>query len=73
VEARPRDLQHFAQPADGPDMAMLGDEGEPHVASRAKKAAVGSTGQRNIFDLRCSERTQNGTNRSPWLVVRAEV
>jgi transposase len=38
-----------------------------------KKAAVGSIGQRNIFDLRCSERTQNGTNRSPWLVARAEV
>ena len=34
-----------------------------------KKAAVGSTGQRNIFDLRCSERTHDGTNRSPWLVA----
>ncbi len=34
-----------------------------------KKAAVGSTGQRNIFDLRCSERTYDGTNRSPWLVT----
>jgi transposase-like protein len=30
-----------------------------------KKATVGSTGQRNIFDLRCSERTYNATNRSP--------
>jgi hypothetical protein len=26
-----------AQPADGPDVAVFGDEGEPHVASRAKK------------------------------------
>jgi transposase len=37
-----------------------------------KKATVGSTGQRNFFDLRCSERTYDGTNRSPWLVTRAE-
>jgi transposase len=37
-----------------------------------KKATVGSTGQRNIFDLRCSERTHDGTNRSPRLVARAE-
>ncbi len=34
-----------------------------------KKAAVGSTGQRNIFDLRCSERTHDGTNRSLRLVA----
>jgi transposase-like protein len=34
-----------------------------------KNATVGSTGQRNIFGLRCSERTQNGTNWSPWLVA----
>jgi hypothetical protein len=33
---------------------------------------VGSTGQRNIFYLRCSERTYDGTNQSPWLVTRAE-
>jgi transposase len=38
-----------------------------------KKAAVGSSGQRNLFGLRCSERTHHdGTNRSPWLVSRAE-
>jgi transposase len=37
-----------------------------------KKATVGSTGQRNIFDLRCSVRTHDGTNRSPRLVTRAE-
>jgi len=37
-----------------------------------KKATVGSTGQRNIFDLRCSERTYDVTNRSPRLVTRAE-
>lgn len=37
-----------------------------------KKATVGSTGQRNIFDLRCSERTYDGTNRSPWIVARTE-
>ena len=37
-----------------------------------KKAAVGSTDQRNIFDLRCSERTYDGTNWSPWIVARAE-
>jgi transposase len=34
-----------------------------------KKASVGSTGQRNIFDLRCSERTHNVTNWSPWIVA----
>ena len=34
-----------------------------------KKATVSSSGQRNIFDLRCSERTHDGTNRSPWLVT----
>ena len=34
-----------------------------------KKAAVGSTGQRNIFDLRCSERAHDGTNRPPRLVA----
>ena len=34
-----------------------------------KKATVGSTGQRNIFDLRCSERIHDGTNRSPRLVA----
>jgi transposase len=37
-----------------------------------KKATVGSSGQRNIFGLRCFERTHDGTNRSPWLVARAE-
>jgi transposase len=37
-----------------------------------KKAMVGSSGQRNIFGLRCFERTHDGTNRSPWLVARAE-
>lgn len=37
-----------------------------------KKATVGSTGQRNIIALRCSERTHDGTNRSPWLVARTE-
>ena len=34
-----------------------------------KKATVVSTGQRNIFDLRCSERTPDGTNRPPRLVT----
>jgi transposase-like protein len=37
-----------------------------------KKAAVGSIGQRDIFGLRCSERTHDGTHRSPWLVTRTE-
>jgi hypothetical protein len=37
-----------------------------------KKLMVGSTCQLNIFDLRCSERTYDDTNRSPWLVARAE-
>jgi transposase-like protein len=37
-----------------------------------KKAVVGSTGQLNIFDLRCFERTHDGTDRSPGLVARAE-
>ena len=40
--------------------------------SLAKYAVVGSTGQRNIFDLRCYERTQDGTNRPPRLIARAE-
>jgi hypothetical protein len=42
------------------------------IARVAKKAEVGSTGQRNIFNLRCSERTYDYTKRSPWLVTRAE-
>lgn len=33
MEARPRHVQHVAKPADGPDVAVLGDEGEPHVHS----------------------------------------
>ena len=37
-----------------------------------KKAPVGSTGQRHIFDLRCSDGTYDGTNRSPWRVTGAE-
>ena len=37
-----------------------------------KKATVGSTGQRNIFGLRCSERTHDRTNRSPRLVAGTE-
>lgn len=36
VEARPRDAQHVAHPADRPDMPMLRNESERHVASRAK-------------------------------------
>jgi len=34
-----------------------------------KKAAVGSTGQGSIFDLRCSKRAHNGTNWSPKVVA----
>ena len=34
-----------------------------------KKATVGLTGQRNIFDLRCFERNPDGTNRPPRLVA----
>ena len=34
-----------------------------------KKATVGLTGQRNIFDSRCSERNPDGTNRPPRLVA----
>lgn len=37
MEAGTRDFQHFAEPTDRPNVAMPGDEGEPHVASRAKK------------------------------------
>lgn len=40
--------------------------------SRAKYAVVGSTGQRNILDLGCSERTHNVTNWSPWIVARTQ-
>ena len=40
MEARSRHVQHVAQPADEPDVAVFGDEGEPQVASRAKKAAA---------------------------------
>jgi hypothetical protein len=47
--ARARYIQNFAEPADGPDVTMLCNEGEPHIASLAKKAAVGSTGQGNTF------------------------
>lgn len=40
MEAGPRDLQNLAEPADRPDVAVFGDEGESHIASRAKKAAA---------------------------------
>jgi len=36
---------------------MFFDEPEPHGFWLAKNWVVGSTGQRNIFDLRCFERT----------------
>ena len=40
VEARTRDFQHLAEPTDRPDMSMSDNEGEPHIASHAKKAAA---------------------------------
>ena len=40
VEAGARDNKDLTQPTDWPDMAVLGDAGEPHIASRAKKAAA---------------------------------
>ena len=49
VEAQPRLVPHIAHPADGPNVAVLGDVGKPHVAFHAKKAVVGSTGQSNIL------------------------
>lgn len=42
MEARARDLQHLAEPADRPDMAVFGNEGEPHIASRTKKLPLSS-------------------------------
>ena len=61
--------------ADLAEIAALKKEVARLCAERdiLKKAAVGSTDQRNIFRLRCSERTHDGTNRSPWLVAGAEV
>jgi hypothetical protein len=40
MEARARYIQNFAEPADWPDVTMLCNEGEPHIASRAKKAVA---------------------------------
>lgn len=40
MEARARDLRRLAEPADGPDMAVFGNGGESHIASRTKKAAA---------------------------------
>ena len=63
---------HGQHPAHRPyrkHQPVLGDERIPHRDSLAKYAVVGSTGQRNIFDLRCSERTHDGTNRSPGPVA----
>ena len=61
--------------ADLAEIAALKKEVAPLSAERdiLKKAAVGSTDQRNIFDLRCFERTRDGTNWSRWLVAGAEV
>lgn len=38
VEARARYIQNVAEPADGPDVTMLCNAGEPHIAPRAEKA-----------------------------------
>jgi hypothetical protein len=38
METRMRNVQVFAKPTDGPIVVVLGDEGEPHIASRAKKS-----------------------------------
>jgi hypothetical protein len=64
--------QHPAHRPDRKDQPVLGNKRIPHRDSLAKYAVVGSTDQRNIFDLRCSERTYDGTNWSPWIVARAE-
>lgn len=40
VKSRTGHSQDLAQPADGPDVAVLGDDGEPHITSRAKKSAT---------------------------------
>lgn len=40
IEAGTHNIQHVTQLADRPDVAVFGDEGEPHFASRAKKAAA---------------------------------
>lgn len=55
------DIHHPTQPIDRESSALFFNEPEPHGFWLAKKAAVGSTGQRNIFGLRCSERTHDGT------------
>ena len=51
VETGSGDTQNPAHPADRPDMPMLRNEGESHVASRAKYAAafVGKTVPRTVF------------------------
>ena len=61
--------------ADLAEIAALKKEVAPLSAERdiLKKAAVGSTDQRNIFDLRCFLRTRDGTSWSLWLVAGAEV
>jgi hypothetical protein len=46
------DAQTPAHRPNGKLHAMLGHERLSHFASEAKYAVVGSTGQRNIFDLR---------------------
>jgi hypothetical protein len=66
------DVHHMTETVNRKGLFVVFDEPEPHGFWLAKNTVVGSTGQRNIFDLRCSERTHDGTNRSPRLIARAE-
>jgi hypothetical protein len=63
------DVHHPAKVLDPERPTVFFDEPEPHGFWLAKNWAVGSTGQRNIFDLSCSERTPDGTNWPPRLVA----
>ena len=51
-QATRANVQHTAQALDWECPTVLFDEPEPHGFWLAKNTVAGSTGQRNIFDLR---------------------
>ncbi len=70
MEARAGDIQRFAQPRHRPDAPVLRDEGEPHVASLAKKAAAFFRMSRSAFSFATSRGSRSISSCSgftwPW-------
>src|SRR5690606_20245726 len=59
MEARAGDIQRLAQPCHRPDVPVLRDESEPHIASLAKKAAAFFRMSRSAFSFATSLRSRS--------------